>query len=319
MSRSKNADTARDSCEGGGMKLSVALLLLATACSGSPSSPKAPAEKSGRAERLQIGSLEAYALEDGHLVVPNDGKLLAFGRPPSETAEVLAAAGLPRDTIRLDIQCLLVKAGDRVILFDTGMGTGDAAFPNTGRLPQSLALAGVQPVAVTDIFISHGHSDHVGGLVTKAGALAFPAATIHMSAPEWAAFQTNTDEDSKRFIAAIAPKVAPFEPGAQVLPVVKAVATQGHTPGHSSYEIGTGAEKVFYIGDLAHHSVISVQHPDWSIPADGDRPAAEAMRQQTLAKLAADHTRVFAVHFPFPGVGRVVAEGQGLVWKPEGR
>ena len=297
------------------MKPSVAWVLLATACASSASSPSAPAEKSGRAVRLQIGDLEAYALEDGHLVVPNDGKLLGFGRPPSETALVLAAAGLPRDTIRLDIQCLLVKAGDRVILFDTG--TGDASFADAGRLPRSLALAGVQPAAVTDIFISHAHSDHVGGLVTKAGALAFPAATIHMSAPEWAAFQANTDEDSKRFVAAIQPKVTPFEPGAQVLPAVKAVATPGHTPGHSSYEIGAEPDTVVYVGDLAHHSVISVERPAWSLQVDADRPAAEAMRQQTLAKLATDHTRVFAVHFPFPGVGHVVAQGPGLAWKSE--
>jgi glyoxylase-like metal-dependent hydrolase (beta-lactamase superfamily II) len=297
------------------MKLAVALLL-AAACSGS-SSPRPPAEPLGRAERVQIGSLEAYALEDGHLVVPNDGQVLGFGRPPSETAEVLAAAGLPRDKIRLDIQCLLVKAGDRVILFDTGVG--DTSFAEAGHLPQSLALAKVAPAAVTDIFISHAHGDHVGGLVTKAGALAFPAATIHMSAPEWAAFQANTDDDSKRFIAVIAARVSAFEPGAQVLPVVKAVATHGHTPGHSSYEIGAGADKVFYLGDLAHHSVISVQRPAWSIQVDADRPAAEAMRQQTLAKLAADHARVFAVHFPFPGIGQVVAEQHGLVWKPEAR
>jgi glyoxylase-like metal-dependent hydrolase (beta-lactamase superfamily II) len=229
---------------------------------------------------------------------------------------VLAAAGLPRDAIRLDIQCLLVKAGDRVILFDTGIA--GAPFADAGRLPQSLALAGVQPAAVTDIFISHAHSDHVGGLVTRAGALAFPAATIHMSAPEWASLEPDS-EDDKRLLAAITPKVAPFEPGAQVLPVVKAVATQGHTPGHSSYEIGDGADKLFYLGDVAHHSVISVQRPAWSIQFDGDHAAAEAMRQQTLARLAADHTRVFAVHFPFPGVGHVVAEGQGLVWKPEAR
>jgi glyoxylase-like metal-dependent hydrolase (beta-lactamase superfamily II) len=299
------------------MKQSVVWLLIAAACSSSSSPPKPPAEKAGRAERLQIGNLEAYALEDGQFVMPNDGKLLGLGRPPSEIADLLAAAGLPRDTIHLDIQCLLVKAGDRVILFDTG--TGDAPVADAGRLPRSLALAGVQPVAVTDIFISHTHGDHVGGLVTKAGALAFPAATIHMSAPEWAAFQAGTDADGRRIVAAIAPKVTPFEPGAQVLPVVKAVATPGHTPGHSSYEIGAGADKVFYLGDVAHHSVISVQRPAWSIPFDADRPAAEAMRQQTLAKLAADRTRVFAVHFPFPGVGHVAAEGDGLVWKPESR
>ncbi len=299
------------------MKLSVAVLLLVTACSGSSSSVKAPAETSGRAERLQIGTLEAYALEDGHLVVPNDGETFGLGRPQSETAEVLAAAGLPRDTIRLDMQCLLVKAGDQVILFDTG--AADAEWADGGRLPQSLALAGVQPSAITDIFISHAHGDHISGLVTKAGALAFPAATIQMSAPEWAALQAAAEDEDKRLVAAITPKVAPFEPGAQVLPVVKAVATQGHTPGHSSYEIGADDEKLFYIGDLAHHYVISVQRPAWSIQYDTDRPAAEAMRQETLAKLAADRTRVFAFHFPFPGVGTFAAEGQGLVWKPEAR
>lgn len=298
------------------MKPFAASLLLAAACASSPPPPRGPAENSGRAERFQIGELEAYALEDGQLTLPNDGKLLGFGRSPGEIADLLAAAGQPRDTIRLDIQCLLVKAGDRVLLFDTGTG---ALFGEPGRLPRSLALAGVAPAAVTDIFISHAHGDHVGGLVTKAGALAFPAAAIHMAAPEWAAFQGEADETVRRYVAAIAPKVAPFEPGAQLLPAVKAIATQGHTAGHSSYEIGTGTEKLFYLGDVAHHWVISVQRPAWSIQVDGDRPAAEAMRQHTLARLAVDRTRVFAFHFPFPGVGHVVTDGQRLAWRPEAR
>jgi glyoxylase-like metal-dependent hydrolase (beta-lactamase superfamily II) len=306
------------------MKTWVALFLLAAACGSSsssspspevPESPaEQPAESTGRAERLQLGALEAFAVEDGHLELPNDGQTLGVGRPAAEIADVLAAAGLPRDTIRLDIQCLLVKAGDRVILFDTGTG---GMYPGTGRLTQSLASAGVEPGGVTDIFISHAHGDHIGGLVTKDGALAFPAATIHLSKPEWALLEGSA-EDAK-LVAAVRPKVDAFEPGAQVLPEVKAIATQGHTPGHSSYEIGTGADKVFYLGDVAHHSVISVQRPAWSIQFDMDRPAAEAMRQETLARLAKDGTRVFAVHFPFPGVGHVAAEGEGLVWKAEAR
>jgi len=290
-----------------GMKLVI--VLCACACAGSPG-PKEPVADAGRAVRLQIGGLEAFALADGHVVVPNDATVLGVGRQPSEIADVLAAAGLSRDEIRLDIQTMLVTAGDRVILFDAG---GGDMVPEAGQLMKSLALAKVAPAAVTDIFISHGHGDHVGGLVTKDNALAFPAATIHMSAPEWTAFQANTDEDSKRFTAVIGPKVTPFEPGAQVLPVVKAVATPGHTPGHSSYEIGTGADKVFFLGDVAHHFVISVQRPAWSVGVDADQAAADTMRQQTLAKLAADHTRVFAGHFPFPGIGQVAAEG----WKAE--
>jgi glyoxylase-like metal-dependent hydrolase (beta-lactamase superfamily II) len=297
------------------MKLSVVALLFAAACSGSTPPPAPPADTAGRVQRISIGELEAYVLSDGHLEVPNDGQLLGLGRPPGEIGDVLAAAGLPRDTIRLDIQCLLVKAGHRVLLFD--VGTGDPAVVWSGQLSRSLSLAGIAPGAVTDVFVSHAHSDHAGGLITGAGALVFPAATIHMSAPEWAAFQAGTDADSKRYVAAIQDKVSPFEPGAQVLPVVKAVVTPGHTPGHSSYEIGAGADTVLYLGDVAHHAVISLQRPTWSIAVDADRPAAEALRQATLARLASDRTRVFATHFPFPGVGRVVADGDAFAWQAE--
>lgn len=303
------------------MKLPITFALVAAvaACSSAPSSPKSPVERTGRAERIQIGSLEAYAVSDGDLVIPNDGKTFGVGRQQSEIDAVLAAAKLPRDPLHLELQSLLVKTGDHVILFDTGAGA--ATFAKGGHLIASLAVANVQPEAVTDIFISHAHPDHVGGLVTKDRALAFPSATIRMSAPEWASLQADAGDAAKQLVAAIAPKVTAFEPGAQVLPVVKAVATPGHTPGHSSYEVGaaTDADKLFYLGDLAHHSIISVEHPDWSVQFDQDHAAAEAMRQQTLAKLAADRVRVFAVHFPYPGVGHVVAEGQGLVWKPEAR
>ena len=303
-------EPASTACEDAAVKWLVASLVVA-ACSRA-ATPTMPADEEGRAHRLQTGSVEAYALADGHLVVPNDGKLLGVGRPPSEIAELLAAAGLPRDSIRLDIQSLLVKTGDGVLLFDAGLGEA-SALPGTGQLATSLALAGVNAAAVTDVFISHAHSDHVAGLVTKTGALAFPAATIRMTAPEWSALQADTSEEGRRIVAVIAPKVMPFEPGAQVLPAVKATATPGHTAGHSSYEI---AGELFYLGDLAHHSIISVQRPAWSLAVDGDRAAAEAVRQHTLAQLAAKRIRVFAPHFPFPGVGHVVAEGQGLVWRP---
>jgi len=290
----------------------LSLVVLLAACA---SAPKTSVEPPGRAQRVSIGSIEAYALADGHLALPNDGALFGVGHPPSETGDVLAAAGLVRDTIHLDIQCLLVKAGDRVILFDAGMG---AFSPDAGHLPASLARGGVLPSAITDIFISHAHSDHIGGLVTKAGALAFPAATIHMSAPEWAALQADTaDADSQRFVAVIASKVEPFEPGAQVLPVVKAVATPGHTVGHSSYVIGTAPDTLLYTGDVVHHAILSLQRPTWSVQVDTDHAAADALRPQMLATLAADHTHVFVPHVPFPGIGHVVVDGPGFAWKPD--
>lgn len=288
------------------------------ACSQSSKPAEAPkgatgeAAGAGKSHAFQIGALSAFALQDGELAFPNDGKILALDHSPGESSDLLAAAGQERDSIHLSIQPLLVKLDGRVALFDTGSG---GAFPNSGWLLRALATTGVAPGGVTDIFISHAHPDHTGGLVDRSGALVFPAATVHLSAPEWAAMQQNAEV--KAITAAITPKVVAFEPGAKVIPGVQAVSTTGHTPGHSSYEISSGSEKLFYLGDLAHHSIISVQRPAWSIQFDMDHAAAEATRQKTLAALAADHERVYAVHFPFPGIGRVTAKGDSLAWQPE--
>src|SRR5690606_18069602 len=101
----------------------------------------------------------------------------------AEVAEVLAAAGLPAESLSLSIQPLVVKAAGRVMLFDTGAGS--SAGEGAGKLAAALAEAGVTPGSVTDVFISHLHGDHVGGLVDAAGDAVFPKAVIRMSAPEW--------------------------------------------------------------------------------------------------------------------------------------
>ncbi len=305
--------------------LALATLTLA-ACSKTakeaepaPAAPVAPVAAEAprapeNAHAFKIGELSAVALRDGGLEVPNDNKVLGVGRTPEEVAAVLSANNLPTDKIQLSVQPLLVKTADKVLLFDTG--AGKLFGPSVGHVSAAFTEAGIDPATVTDIFISHSHGDHVGGLTNDTGALAYPNATIHISAPEWK--HMSTDEQYKTLVALIKPKVDAFAPGAELIPgVVKAVEIKGHTPGHSGYKISSGQESLLYVGDSMHHSVISVQKPDWTIAFDGDNAVATASRIALIKELAASGQRVYAVHFPFPGIGKMESKGDGSVWVAE--
>ena len=114
----------------------------------------------------------------------------------------------------------------------------------------------------------------------------------------------------------IATQVKTFAPGERLAPGVAAVPLPGHTPGHSGYEITSGAARLIDIGDTAHSSIISLARPQWGIAYDHDQALGSATRQAELARLAASHELVFAPHFPFPGVGRIEAAGHGYAWTP---
>ncbi|OYX49618.1 MAG: hypothetical protein B7Y90_07035 [Alphaproteobacteria bacterium 32-64-14] len=260
-----------------------------------------------------IGDWRAAAVRDGGGEFPNDNKTLAINKTKADVDALLTANGLPTETLSLSIQPLVVRTTDKVMLFDTGAA---ASFgPGAGKLPASLQAAGVDAGAVTDIFISHGHGDHILGLVTVDGALAFPNAAVHISGPQWAAMQADTTITA--LVTAVTPRVATFEPGADIVPGVKGVDIQGHTPGHSGYLITSGDQSVLFIGDTMHHSVISVQQPDWTIAFDGDAPTAQASRNKLLTDSAASGQRIFAPHFPFPGIGKFEKKDDHFVWVAE--
>lgn len=288
------------------------------------SAEKAPAAKASDARNFHLGDYSATALHDGDLQFPNDNKVFGVGRTPAEVAALLKSAGQPTDNLQLSVQPLLVRTADRVMLFDTGAGANMG--PGGGRLLQSMAETGFAPVTVTDIFISHSHGDHVGGLVNAAGELNFPNATIHISAPEWAFLQGMTAQAATNagianhaaLIAAITPKIAEFAPGADIVPgVVKAVAINGHTPGHSGYLISARSASLLYVGDAVHHFVVSLRKPEWRNGFDGDAETAQASRSNLLADAAGSGQLLYAAHFPFPGLGKVQRQGDGYVWEPK--
>ena len=253
---------------------------------------------------FKVGKLDLVALHDAQFTPANDGKTFGVDVTPDDVANVLKAAGAPTDVVTLSVDALLVKDGKHIVLIDTGVG---------GALQSSLALAKVDPATVTDILITHSHGDHIGGLV-KDGQLAFPNATIRMSAVEWTFLQGQAD--SAATVKVIAGHVTPFAPGGVVAPGISSISIKGHTPGHVGYEIASGKDRLLDIGDTAHSSIVSLAKPQWIMGYDGDKNEGRASRIAVLTRLSRSHETVFAPHFPFPGVGKVEAQGDHFVWKP---
>jgi glyoxylase-like metal-dependent hydrolase (beta-lactamase superfamily II) len=275
-------------------------------------------------QAFKIAKYGALALKDGTIQEPNDGKSFVVGQTTAEVAAALKSGGAPGDHFEFSIQPLLVHAGSHVLLFDTGAGSNFGEI--AGKLPGAMAAAGETPASVTDIFISHAHGDHVGGLVTPAGTLSFPNATIHISVPEWKWLSGMSAEEAKGvgiqqvsvLVAAIRSKVVPFQPGADVLPgIVKAVEIKGHTPGHSGYRIGPGPNSLLFIGDAMHSYVVSVRKPSWKVAFDTDQQTGAASRVALVAEMAKTGQRLYAEHFPFPGVGKIATQKSGYEWVPE--
>ena len=286
----------------------------AATTTATPPAPE-PATVTAQAHAFRIGAVEAWALRDGRITLPVASEHLPWADKPAVT-EVLTQAGLPGDIVHLSVQPLLVRDGDRLVLIDTGAG----GWMNTENLlSASLTAAGVRPDQITDILISHAHGDHIGGLIDAQGRLAFPNAVVRMTAAEWEHMRANAEADGVAdTVSAITPKVQTFEAAAQITPSINAVPLRGHTPGHSGFEIISGADSLLYVGDALHSSIISVQRPDWLNAWDIEAATGAATRQTLLERAAGAHSRLYGVHFPYPGLGRIERRDDGFVWIPEG-
>ena len=70
------------------------------------------------------------------------------------------------------------------------------------------------------------------------------------------------------------------------------------------------------LGDVAH-SPAQAQYTDWSPGFDTDPDLARETRHAVLDRLEGEGTLVASGHFPHPGFGKFVRDGERRVWRPE--
>lgn len=270
-----------------------------------------------RAWALEIGDSVLTSVSDGNLVLP-----LSFSYPDAPQDELIALLeknGLPTDSLMPDCNVPILKTPDRLIMFD--VGSGHNFMPSAGKLLDNMAEAGFDPADVTDVVFTHGHPDHLWGLLDDFDEIVFPNASFHMGRAEWdfwsdPATVDSMPEERKTFavgaqnrLAVLEEMINLFEPGAEVLPGVEAVDTSGHTPGHMSFMLHGGSEPVLVAGDAITHFAVSFAHPSWPSGSDQDAEKGVQTRLKLLDRLAADKAALSAYHLPIPGEGRVERDG----------
>jgi hypothetical protein len=134
--------------------------------------------------RFKIGDFQATVISDGYGQIPV-GPILATNASEAELAPVLKA-NFMQPVIQFTNNILVVETGRERILVDTGFG--EKLGPSFGSFPgleANLRRAGITPESIDLVVTSHCHLDHIGGLVTKPGALAFPKAQFVFVDTEW--------------------------------------------------------------------------------------------------------------------------------------
>jgi glyoxylase-like metal-dependent hydrolase (beta-lactamase superfamily II) len=276
--------------------------------------------------RYKIGDIQVNAISDGASSFPLTDSYISNAKKDAVNA-ALDKAFLPKDQITTFYAPLVLNTGGKLVVIDTGNGPGALATSKgkVGQFVTNMAAAGFDPAKIDMVVISHFHGDHVNGLLTADGAPLYPNAEVLVPAVEWKYWMDDGEmsrasgermagqfKNNRRiFEAGLKKKVTPYEWGKEVAPGLLAVESIGHTPGHTSYVLSSGADKLFIQSDVTNLPALFASNPGWHVMYDQDPAQAETTRRRVYDMLVADKMRVQGFHYPFPANGFVEKDGNG--------
>jgi glyoxylase-like metal-dependent hydrolase (beta-lactamase superfamily II) len=279
----------------------------------------APLAQAAPFHRLRVGGLTVTIITDGE-VMREAQRGFVVNASPEQVGQAMQAAGLPGTQIRNPYNVTFVETRGGLVALDAG--TGAAPGGPTGMLLANMRAAGLDPARVTRVAQTHFHGDHIGGLAGADGTPVYPNAAVAVPEREWT-FWTDAGEESRAGsrapnFAMVRSRFAPyreklrrFAPGAEVAPGIHAVATPGHSPGHTSFLVADGGAQLLVIGDAVTTPAFFLPNPEWYPVFDMDPPLAVETRKRLLDRAATERLAVVGYHFPMPATGRVERAGTG--------
>lgn len=278
--------------------------------------------------KFKVGDLNVTTIFDGTWEKAHDAGFIK-NASLDETKAALKAAGLTEEHVPIPFTVTVIERGGEIIMFDSGTGGGQAGGPKAGLIDkQNMKAAGIDPAKIAKIVVTHYHGDHISGLMEKGtNKLMYPNAEIIVPAAEhkyWT--EPGLIEklpEARRPLATRIQATIPTwknvrqaEAGKDVLPGIRAIDTQGHTPGHTAYEVTSGNAKLLISGDMTNIQALFVKNPGWHAVVDQDAALAEKNRRAVFEKAVVEGAVVTGYHWGMPGAGTIKKDGNGYALVP---
>ncbi|WP_168210006.1 MBL fold metallo-hydrolase [Oerskovia sp. KBS0722] len=262
-----------------------------------------------RARTLRVGDLRVRYVPDGTVQLHPQRW---FSLPEDDRS--VPSGLLDQDGYLVgSVGALLVEAPGWSVLVDTGFGPRTLAAESTHPALGTLRGGGLDRLSpgvvegLDRVLFTHLHEDHAGWLAHGE----HPVGAALRSVPHVA---SSTELDAHPALARGAWEVA--EHGRTILPGLTALASPGHTAGHTSYLLESRGERLLCFGDVMHSSV-QVEQPSLGSCFEADPVRSRATRAETLDLLGEPGTVGAGSHFADVVLGRVhrTREG-GRSWSP---
>lgn len=192
---------------------------------------------------------------------------------------------------------MLIKAPNYTLLIDTGL---ESSVP---VLESALKDAGVSFADITHVLITHGHGDHVGGILDSNGNNRFPNAILLVDSKEYDFWNSSANDTARNAFTSFGKRIVFLEHNTNLFPQgtlhISTEPAYGHTPGHSIVRLSFEGQHIVFWADLLHNFEVQTRAPQISVTYDNNKEQAAATRARLLAQFRKDKTPVVGAHVPF--------------------